>query len=53
MTIDHFHNWRRICYSFVFMLIGPTGLTLVYIFFCILPMAARLERLISIETKEY
>ena len=25
--IDHFQNWRRICYSFVFMLIRPTGLT--------------------------
>ena len=29
------------------MLIRPTGLTFVKIFFCILPMAAWLERLIS------
>ena len=28
-SIDHFHKWRSICYSFVFMLIRPTGLTLV------------------------
>ena len=27
--IEHFHKWLRICYSFVFMLIRPTGLTLV------------------------
>ena len=27
--IDHFHKWQRIFYSFVFMLIRPTGLTLV------------------------
>ena len=35
------------------MLIRPTGPTLVEIFFWIFPMAARLERLISIKTKEY
>ena len=23
-SIDHFREWRRICYSFVFMLIRPT-----------------------------
>ena len=51
--IDHFHEWRGICFSFVFMLIRPTGLTLVQMFFCILPKSARLERLISIGTKEY
>ena len=32
-SIDHFHKWRRIFYSFVFMLIRPTGLTLVETFF--------------------
>lgn len=26
---DHFHKWRCICYSFVFMLIRPPGPTLV------------------------
>lgn len=31
----------------------PTGLTLVKINFCILQMTARLERLISLQTKEY
>ena len=35
------------------MLTRPTSLTLVKIFFCISPIAVRLERLISIETKEY
>ena len=35
------------------MLIRPTGLTLVKTFFWIVPMAARLIRLISIKTKEY
>jgi len=40
-------------YPFVFMLIRPTGLTLVETFFWIVPMAARLIRLISIKTKEY
>ena len=35
------------------MLIRPTSLTLVQIFFWILRMAARLVRLISIKTKEY
>ena len=31
ITIDHFHNNNHhcICYSFVFLLIKPTGLTLV------------------------
>ena len=38
---------------FVVVLIRPTGLTFVKVFSCILPMAAWLERLISIETKEY
>ena len=33
------------------MLIRPTGLTLVEIFFWIVPMAARLIRLISIKKK--
>ena len=27
--MDHFHKWRRICYSFAFMLMRPTDLTLV------------------------
>ena len=35
------------------MLIRPTGLTLVEIFFWIVPMAVRLIGLISIKTKEY
>ena len=29
ILVDRFHKWRRICYSFVFMLITPTGLALV------------------------
>ena len=33
LIIDHFHKWQRFCYSFVFMLIRPTGLVLVYTFF--------------------
>ena len=40
---------RRICYAFVFILIRPTGLTLVWELFCTLPQKARLES----ETKEY
>ena len=48
-----FINGGAFCYSFVFMLIRPTGLTLVEIFFRILSMAVRLIRLISIKTKEY
>ena len=36
--IDHILKWQRFCYSFVFMLIRPTGLVLVYTFFWILPM---------------
>ena len=28
VCIDYFHERRRICYSFVFMLVRPTGLTL-------------------------
>ena len=35
----------------LYLFIRPTSLTLVQIFFWILPMAARLERLISIKTK--
>ena len=35
------------------MLIRPTDLTLVEIFFCIVPMVSRLIRLISIKMKEY
>ena len=35
------------------MLIRPTGLTLVEMFFWIVPMAARFIGLISIKTKEY
>ena len=27
-NIDHFHKWRGICYTFVFMLIRGTGFTL-------------------------
>lgn len=27
--IEHFHKWRCISYSFLFMLIGSNGLTLV------------------------
>ena len=52
-SIDHFHKWRPIWYSIVFMLIAPTGLILVNIFFWILRIAARLERIIIIKTKEY
>jgi len=53
--IDHFHkiNGGTYYYPFVFMLIRPTGLTLVEIFFSIVPMAVRLIMLISIKTKEY
>ena len=39
--------------SLYIMSIRPTGLTLVEIFFWIVPMAARLINLISIKTKEY
>ena len=53
VTLTTFINGGVFCYSFVFMLIRPTGLILVEIFFWILPMAARLERLICIKTKEY
>ena len=28
-SIDHFYKWQHICYSFIFMLIKTTGLTLV------------------------
>ena len=38
-------------YCLVFMLMTPTGFTLVLVFFSTLPIAARLERLISIKTK--
>ena len=51
-TKDHFHKWRRICYSFVFELIGPNGLTLVSIFFWILPIAERFERSIRPSRKK-
>ena len=53
VTIDHFHKWLRLSYSFVFMLIRPTRLFLVKIFFRILRMGVRLIRLINIKTKEY
>ena len=53
MAIDHSHKLWLIFYFFVFMLIRPGGLTLDEIFFYILPVAARLERLVSVETKEY
>jgi len=46
--MGHFHKLRRICNSFVFMLIKPTGLTLFN-----LPMASRFERLICVETKAF
>ena len=48
-----FINGGAFCYSFVFMLIRPTRLTLVEIFFRILPLVVRLIGLISIKTKEY
>ena len=31
--IDHFHKWRPLLHSFVFMLIRPTALVLKQIFF--------------------
>ena len=40
-------------YPFVVMLIRPTDLALVEIFFWNVVMAARLVRLISIKTEEY
>ena len=53
MAIDHFHKWRPLLRSFVFMLIRPTALVLKQIFFWNLLVVARLVRLISIRTKEY
>ena len=50
---DHFHKWRPLLHSFVFMLIRPTALILKQKFFSNLFVVARLERLISIKTKEY
>ena len=52
-TSSTFINGGTYYYPYVFMLIRLTGLTLVEIFFWIVPMAARLIRLISIKTKEY
>ena len=52
LAIDHFHKWQRTCYSIAFMLIRFGGPNLVSIFFWILLVAARLERLSSIKTKE-
>ena len=48
-----FINGGAFCYFFVFMLIRPSRLTLVEIFFRILPLTVRLIGLISIKTKEY
>ena len=48
-----FINGGTYYYPFVFMLIRPTGLALVEVFFSDVPIAARLIRLISIKTKEY
>ena len=31
--IDHFHKWRPLLHSFVFMLIRPTALILKQVFF--------------------
>ena len=33
LFIDHFHKWRPLLHSFVFMLITPTALVLKQIFF--------------------
>ena len=52
-AIDHFHKWRPLLHSFVFMLIRPTALVLKQIFFWNLLVVARLVRLISIKAKEY
>ena len=52
--IDHFHKWRPPLHSFVFILIRPTTLILKQIFSVLnLLIAARLERLIRIKTKEH
>ena len=48
MAIQHFHKWRRICYPFVFMLMKPTGLTLIEIFLCILQQKGRRLVLFSV-----
>ena len=52
-TIDHFHKWRPLLHSFVFMLIRPTALVLKQIFLWNLLAVTRLVGLISIKTKEY
>jgi len=52
-NIDHFHKWRPLLHSFVFMLIRPTALVLKQIFFWNLLVVARLVGLIGIKTKEY
>ena len=52
-NIDQFHKWRPINYSFVYMLIRPTGLVLKEHFFCILSVLKRLVGLISTKTIGY
>ena len=52
--IDHFlPNGGTYNYPLIVMLIRPTGLAVVEIFFWNVPLAARLIRLMSIKTKEY
>ena len=50
--IDLIHKWRLINYSFVFMLIILTSLTLKQKFFWILFVQTKLVRMISIKSKE-
>ena len=52
-NIDRMHKWRTKKYSFVLVLIRPTSLVLKKLFFCILSVLMRLERLIITKTKEY
>ena len=51
-TIDRIHKWRPRNYSFVFVLIILTSLTLKQNFFWTLFVLTRLVRMISIKTKE-
>ena len=49
--IDRMHKWRPKMYSFVYVLMRFTRLTLKQPFFCILSMQTRLARLISTKQK--
>ena len=51
-VLDSIHKWRPMNYSFVFVVIILTSLTLKQKFFWILLMQTRLVRMISIKTKE-